>query len=1442
MKEMAIYPAVIPYMVATPKRIALPKDEASLYKEPTPDMSRRFGFGNIIFPFTENVTNTIKIMNNTKNCYPDGKYRYYYYNLYYKGKIGAKRYYIRNVKTRKEVYARVAKESKVGPHPPSLLSATPNRNTFYEMSKYFEIFKSLTASYSYQKKMQLFWVYFKSIWFSDLTKDYPNKIVLIDADQYDRFSNNLKTAIDNPLFMLYYTMYKKFEYIEDLDIEFLIFCNNMVLRVNPSKCTAKSHIVFKRELNKLFAKKTKFSEINENELDKVDQVETIKESLSKKYNMTGDTSAQEEITDQTLNKSTEKKTVAKSTDVEKKPQPKKSTTTQQKKSTATTKTPPKTEAVKKAEQEEVKKAVEKKIDESIEKSRKEMSEIVPDKDITTPEMTQAIQTKVEMDIDSDKELINKMYQVMQDTKLPTKPVSSARDEAMRKKQEELKVGTMTVKELSAINAAKKEIPKKDVSKSLHTINDNMKTVKFSNMNRDYIENVMPSDIMNMFTCLNEKSSKFYVQNVAVEDTSNELNYKETWKVTLVDEQKKQHIITVDIPKFLDNKFMYLGGNKKIINKQNFLYPVVKTAPDTVQIVTNYNKMFIRRIGSKSISAVERMTKLIASTNESYKYFTMGNNSSVNKSYLTTIEYDEFAKVLTQFKSERATIFFNQKYANDYADAHDIEIPQNHIFIGYVNGENIFLDADTQLTNSGLSICDLIYTELPQQMQQSFGKTRSTKKLMYDTVTIMSQSIPFIVLLMYWEGISTVFKKIGLKYRFSTKYPSSLKSNESVIRFKDSYFVYEEDLATSLLMNGIRVLDTENYNMQDYNSAEPYLPYFKKVYGKVSIVNALSNAYDFSIDPITKEILNDANLPTDLVELCIYASSLLADESYTIENSQTLSRVRSTEIIPAILYDEISTAYIQYKNSAGKKKLSIPKDAVIKQLLKLQTVEDYSTLNPVVELEKDRAITSKGFRGINVERAYTEEKRSYDASMIGVQAMSTSPDGNCGINRFLTLEPNITTARGYVDIKENDKESLKDVNLFSASELLYPLGNTRDDSIRTAMAKRQSGHVIPVQNSSPALITNGADEAIRFDLSTDFVVNAEDDGVVVDYDDKSKIMMIEYKNGKHQAVNLAPQVVKNGGGGFFLNNQLETTFKVGDKVKKDEPIAYHKDFFTNDPVNGVRMNVGVLEKVCIASSYDTYNDSTAVTYKLSKDATANMTFCKSVVIGKNSNVYNIKKVGDSVNIGDSLIDFDTSFDDTDLNKLLAHLSDENKQTLEETSMNSVKSKYAGHIVDIKIYSTVDTGELSPSLQKIVKSYYARVNNKNNFVSKYDKSKSIVKCGLLLNETTGKVEPNIYGVIKGQKVEDSVLIEFYIEHGDIMGVGDKLAYFTALKSIIGEVIPEGYEPYSEFRPNEEISSIISPSAILKRQVPSIMLTVLGNKVIVELKRKLEDIYRS
>lgn len=66
------------------------------------------------------------------------------------------------------------------------------------------------------------------------------------------------------------------------------------------------------------------------------------------------------------------------------------------------------------------------------------------------------------------------------------------------------------------------------------------------------------------------------------------------------------------------------------------------------------------------------------------------------------------------------------------------------------------------------------------------------------------------------------------------------------------------------------------------------------------------------------------------------------------------------------------------------------------------------------------------------------------------------------------------------------------------------------------------------------------------------------------------------------------------------------------------------------------------------------------------------------------------------------------------------------------------------------------------------------------------------------------------------------------------------FTANKNITGEVIPEGFEPYSDHRPGEEISVTIAQASILGRMTPSIIITVFGNKVIVELKRSLFDIF--
>ena len=123
---------------------------------------------------------------------------------------------------------------------------------------------------------------------------------------------------------------------------------------------------------------------------------------------------------------------------------------------------------------------------------------------------------------------------------------------------------------------------------------------------------------------------------------------------------------------------------------------------------------------------------------------------------------------------------------------------------------------------------------------------------------------------------------------------------------------------------------------------------------------------------------------------------------------------------------------------------------------------------------------------------------------------------------------------------------------------------------------------------------------------------------------------------------------------------------------------------------------------------------------------------------------------------------------------------------------------------------------------------------------DREKLNMAVAFAYDETTGKIEPNRYGVIRGEKVNDGVLIEFYIKHQEPLEVGSKIANFTALKNVVGEVLEKGYEPYSEFRPEEEISTFIAANSILARMTPSILINGFGNKCIIELKRSLKSIW--
>jgi DNA-directed RNA polymerase beta subunit len=60
----------------------------------------------------------------------------------------------------------------------------------------------------------------------------------------------------------------------------------------------------------------------------------------------------------------------------------------------------------------------------------------------------------------------------------------------------------------------------------------------------------------------------------------------------------------------------------------------------------------------------------------------------------------------------------------------------------------------------------------------------------------------------------------------------------------------------------------------------------------------------------------------------------------------------------------------------------------------------------------------------------------------------------------------------------------------------------------------------------------------------------------------------------------------------------------------------------------------------------------------------------------------------------------------------------------------------------------------------------------------------------------------------------MIKYYIQSNVPLGIGDKLSYDTALKGVISNVLDDKEAPYSEYRPNEEIESVLTPTGVFSR----------------------------
>lgn len=382
-------------------------------------------------------------------------------------------------------------------------------------------------------------------------------------------------------------------------------------------------------------------------------------------------------------------------------------------------------------------------------------------------------------------------------------------------------------------------------------------------------------------------------------------------------------------------------------------------------------------------------------------------------------------------------------------------------------------------------------------------------------------------------------------------------------------------------------------------------------------------------------------------------------------------------------------------------------------------------------------------------------------------------------------------------------------------------------------------MVPVADASPVLIGNKVESIIPYHMSDEFVVTAKENGKVVER--TPDYVVVKYASGKNYAIDIGNRVQKNASGGFYINNDLRCDLQVGKTFKKGDVLAFNDTFFAkNENGKGVSMKLGVLTKIASLPNWDMYEDSVPVTRSLANRLATNMIAQKSISLTPDSLVDYMVSIGDKVKTGETLIRFLKTQDD-EVNQFLATMREDTRDQVLEETKNVISSKYTGEIADIRIFSTVPVEDMSPSLQKIFKEYQARIKRKTDLLDKYKNPDDLnnYKAGQIISETADVIDPSV-GKIHGQYAENAVVIEIYVRYKDIIAKGDKICHEFALKGIASHVIEDGKEPYSEYRPDEEISTLVGPLAIGARKVPSIFLAMFGNKCLIELKRQLADMY--
>ena len=573
-------------------------------------------------------------------------------------------------------------------------------------------------------------------------------------------------------------------------------------------------------------------------------------------------------------------------------------------------------------------------------------------------------------------------------------------EQLKREQEKLSFMDVSLKEIEE-NYKAKSIEENIITNNItDVVNKEILHSTLKNYDEIYMAKKFNKDIANILKSFNDdKDLGVYVKDIKLTTNNTDMNKQSLLEVEFKDDTNVSHKFKINIPEVKDGRFMFVNGTKKVIMKQITFKPIVKLEPDRVQITTNYNKHFVNRFGQRFSEKLDYLKKLFTKHNISSikkpgcKFeFKFGNSLKDNGKYITSAEYSDISSYIYSLNISNYEFTFNQQYIQNLFDPTKNEYNEKlalkanydkkyyfcmgcttdkkQLILTNIMDKKVYLyDGKNynclEITLSSLIINLINENTIPEKLSKLASvKVKTNTKLTYSRIEINNKKIPLAILLSYELGLLNLLERYEINYEFDTKNKSiNLQDDIGKIKFKDGYLYFDTSkIRNTILLSGLLEMNCEDIVFADMNEQDPYLDYFQDAFNSRNAAKGFHNTLTLLIDPITKDILEELNQPTNVYDVLLYANTLLEDLSFTEPSDVNNFRIRGAEQIPAMLYKIYADAFKHYKDSKHAKnpvKISVDPDILTKKLMELKTIESYSSLNPSLELERLGTASMKG---------------------------------------------------------------------------------------------------------------------------------------------------------------------------------------------------------------------------------------------------------------------------------------------------------------------------------------------------------------------------------------------------------------------------------------------------------------------------------------------------